>query len=62
MTHDTEQMNQFLAEALLLNLGDDGSASMELDQQCDTQTEKLRIVSQAESLDELDTIMMFDKH
>ena len=62
MTEDMEQINQFLAEALLLNLGDDGSASMELDQQCDTQTEKLRIVSQAESLDELDTLMMFDKH
>lgn len=62
MTEDVEQINHFLAEALLLNLGDDGSASMELDQQCDTQTEKLRIVSQAESLDELDTLMMFDKH
>lgn len=61
MTEDTEQMHGFLAEALLLNLGDDGSASMELDQQCDSQSEKLRIVEQAESKDELDTLMMFDK-
>jgi len=61
MTEDTEQMHQFLAEALLLNLGDDGSVSMRLDDECDTQTQKLRIVEQAENQDELETIMMFDR-
>ena len=62
MTEDAEEIHHFLAEALLLNLGDDGTASMELDDQCASQTEKLRIVEQAESADELDTLMMFDKH
>lgn len=61
MTEDTEEMHRFLAEALLLNLGDDGEASIEFDQQCDSQTEKLRVVEQAENMDELDTLMMFDK-
>lgn len=61
MTEDTEQMHRFLAEALLLNLGDDGSASMQLDDECDTQTQKLRIVEQADNREELETIMMFDR-
>lgn len=61
MTEDMEQIHHFMAEALLMAMGDNGEMSEALDQECASQTEKLRIIGTADNLDELETVMMFDR-
>jgi len=61
MTEDMEQVHHFMAEALLMAMGDNGAMSEALDQECSSPTDKLRVIGSTDSLDELETVMMFDR-
>jgi len=61
MTEDMEQIHHFMAESILMAMGDDGGMSEALDQECASPTEKLRIIGLVDNLDELETVMMFDR-